>query len=956
MSETFFPTRTATRPMIYAYSDRGYPGKLKIGYTGINVEQRVRQQYPVKMPSPKPYTIVFQGTAMRPEGDIFLDTAVHEHLEKRGFVREGEWFTCTKQDVEAAYLAVMNRTDNVENRTRDFCMRPEQKAAVQRTMEYFKRIAEENREKGEHRIPKFLWNAKMRFGKTFATYQLAKRMGFTKVLVLTFKPAVQSAWHEDLMTHLDFEGWQFTSRHPDDMPYEQLDQNRPFVCFGSFQDYLGVDRATGGIKANNEWVHITNWDMVVFDEYHFGAWKENARGLFEPDDEEKNVDEDLETYQRGNAYDESFLPITTDHYLFLSGTPFRALNSGEFIEEQIYSWTYADEQQSKRDWVEPPPNPYAALPRMVMMVYRIPDSIRGIASRGEYNEFDLNEFFAAEGTGKDARFKRMDDVQKWLNLIRGAYLPTAEEDLKLGAEKPPMPYSDANLLGVLTHTLWLLPNVASCYAMANLLKARQNVFYHDYTVNVAAGPQAGIGLAALEKIMPSMHDPLNSKTITLSCGKLTTGVTVRPWTGVFMLRNLKSPETYFQTAFRVQSPWTAKLEDGTEEIIKKECYLFDFALDRALHQVADYSCRLNPEPVNPEVKVGEFLNFLPVLAYDGSTMTAINATNLLDFTTAGTSATLLARRWQSALLVNVDNDTLSRLLASPEAMEALMKIEGFRALNQDIETIINKSEDVKKAKKSGRELSKKEKRELSEAEKEYKSKRKQIQEKLIKFATRIPIFMYLTDYREQRLTDVITQLEPSLFTKVTGLTVQDFDKLVSLGVFNESLMNEAIYKFRRYEESSLSYAGVNMHEGESVGLFSTTLTRADYDLLSQQQQASIEPPARSDDDKPEPAAPTKARDGEDDDTDEMEEMDEVTASVPKAVPVPPTIDDSPPAATYDFPGAVVGAKVRHTTLGEGEIISITSRYVTCMLRGTKRMFAYPGIFEDGRLAIIQPKQ
>jgi hypothetical protein len=346
--------------MIYAYSDRGYPGKLKIGYTGINVEQRVRQQYPVKMPSPKPYTIVFQGTAMRPEGDIFLDTAVHEHLEKRGFVREGEWFTCTKQDVEAAYLAVMNRTDNVENRTRDFCMRPEQKAAVQRTMEYFKRIAEENREKGEHRTPKFLWNAKMRFGKTFATYQLAKRMGFTKVLVLTFKPAVQSAWREDLMTHLDFEGWQFTSRHPDDMPYEQLDQNRPFVCFGSFQDYLGVDRATGGIKANNEWVHITNWDMVVFDEYHFGAWKENARGLFEPDDEEKNVDEDLETYQRGNAYDESFLPITTDHYLFLSGTPFRALNSGEFIEEQIYSWTYADEQQSKRDWVEPPPNPYAA--------------------------------------------------------------------------------------------------------------------------------------------------------------------------------------------------------------------------------------------------------------------------------------------------------------------------------------------------------------------------------------------------------------------------------------------------------------------------------------------------------------------------------------------------------------------------------------------------------------------
>ncbi len=955
MSDTFFPPRTKVRPMIYAYSDRGYPGKLKIGYTGIDVERRVRQQYPIKMPSPKPYTIVFRGTAMRPEGDIFSDAELHDYLEKRGFVKEGEWFNCTKEDVEAAYLAVMKRTDNLENRTRNFSMRPEQEAAVQRTMEYFKRIADENRKKGESRSPKFLWNAKMRFGKTFATYQLAKRMSFSRVLVLTFKPAVQSAWKEDLMTHLDFEGWQFISRHPDDMHYEQLDHSMPFVCFGSFQDFLGVDRATGGIKTRNEWVHTTHWDMVVFDEYHFGAWKENAKGLFEQDDEE-TIDRDYEAYQRGNAYDESFLPITSDHYLFLSGTPFRALNSGEFIEEQIFNWTYADEQQSKRDWIEPPQNPYAALPRMVMMVYRIPDSIRGIASKGEYDEFDLNEFFGAEGTNEDARFKRIDDVQKWLNLIRGAYLPSAEEDLKLGAQRPPMPYSDVNLLEALGHTLWLLPNVSSCYAMANLLKAKQNVFYHDYTVNVAAGPKAGIGLAALEKIMPSMRDPLNSKTITLSCGKLTTGVTVRPWTGVFMLRNLKSPETYFQTAFRVQSPWTVARGDCTEEIIKEQCYLFDFALDRALHQVADYSCLLNTEQVSAEVKVAEFLNFLPVLAYDGSTMTAIDASNLLDFTTAGTSATLLARRWQSALLVNVDNDTLSRLLASPEAMEALMKIEAFRSLNQDIQTILNRSETVKKAKKSGQEMSKKEKREIDQAEREYKRKRKEIQEKLIKLVTRIPIFMYLTDHREESLIDVITQLEPSLFVKVTGLTVQDFDKLVSLGVFNETLMNEAIYKFRRYEESSLSYAGINMHEGESVGLFSTTLTRADYDLLNQQQRASIEPSARRDDDKPEPIALTTIKtDDEDEDDSDMDELVEVAPPIrAREKPVASAI---PPSKAFDLSSITKGAKVRHKTLGEGEIISITSRgqvqYVTCMLRGTRRMFPYPDIFIDGRLELVE---
>ncbi|MCP9456035.1 MAG: hypothetical protein NNA18_08025 [Nitrospira sp.] len=244
-----------------------------------------------------------------------------------------------------------------------------------------------------------------------------------------------------------------------------------------------------------------------------------------------------------------------------------------------------------------------------------------------------------------------------------------------------------------------------------------------------------------------MGDPLTSKTITLTCGKLTTGVTVRPWRGIFMLRNSSSPETYFQAAFRVQNPWTIKNPDGTspneEQILKEECYVFDFAPDRALRQIADYSCRLNVSEDNPEKKVEEFIRFLPVLAYDGSSMKQIDAAGILDMAMSGTTATLLARRWESALLVNVDNDTLRRLMDNEQAMQALISIEGFCNLKQDIETIINKSEAVKKAKREAneRELSAKEKRQLSEEEKEYKSKRKEIQEKLIKFAARIPIFM-----------------------------------------------------------------------------------------------------------------------------------------------------------------------------------------------------------------------
>lgn len=679
----------------------------------------------------------------------------------------------------------------------------------------------------------------MRFGKTFTSYELAKAEGYKRVLILTFKPAVADSWRDDLETHKDFEGWQFISRDTE-LTYETADKNRPIVCFGSFQDFLGKNDI-GGIKAKNEWVHEINWDLVIFDEYHFGAWRDTARELFEAEDiKERNDNLSSVAEIVGDSFaqgDDDFLPITTNGYLFLSGTPFRAIANGEFIEEQIFNWTYADEQRAKENWQGPGENPYAALPRVVLMTYQMPDQIREIASGGEFDEFDLNEFFAAEGTGDDAKFKHESDVQKWLDLIRGNLAETSIDELRMGARKPPMPYSDSRLKNILTHTFWFLPSVASCYAMANLLGNRQNVFFHEYHVNVAAGANAGIGLDALKPVRRSMSDPLESKSITLSCGKLTTGVTVKPWTGIFMLRNLKSPETYFQAAFRVQSPWTMTNPDGQHpnqvEILKKECYIFDFAPNRALRQIADYSCSLNPEEgKSPEASVGEFIHFLPVLAYDGSSMKQVNATDVLDIASAGTSATLLAKRWESALLVNVDNLTLKKLMNNQQAMDALMNIEGFRSLNNDLETIINKSEHVKELKKDTKgKPTRAEKKEIRDEEKEYKNLRKQVQEKLIKFATRIPIFMYLTDYREQTLKDVITKLEPELFKKVTGLTKDDFELLLSLNVFNGARMNDAVYKFKRYEDDSLSYAGIDKHEGEKIGGFDTVLNRQEFEEI-----------------------------------------------------------------------------------------------------------------------------
>ena len=829
MSKNFFPLRAKINPTIYAYKLIDVKNKenlLKVGYTDRDAKTRVKEQIGA---THLKFEIVLETEAIKEDGSTFSDHDVHRFLKTKGFENiEGEWFKCSLNDIKSAILQIKTGNENIQNRTQNFGLRPEQKEAIEKTSQYFKNYILENPNKAPH----FLWNAKMRFGKTFTTYKLAQKMNWNKILVLTFKPAVQNAWQEDLNSHLDFVNWQFISNNS--LDFEEIDSKKPFVCFGSFQDFLGKN-SVGGIKAKNEWVHSINWDCVVFDEYHYGAWRESAKELFEAEDDKKE-----KIYAQGEGieyFDEDIMPITTKAYLYLSGTPFRAIESGEFIEEQIYNWTYSDEQKAKNSWIGEN-NPYSSLPRMVMLTYQLPDQIKEIALGGEFNQFDLNIFFSASGEKENAKFLYENEVQKWLDLIRGSFSETSIDSLKQGAKKPPLPFSDANLLDILTHTFWFLPTVSSCFAMSNLMKKRNNIFYHDYEIVVAAGSSAGIGVKALEPVQKAMSkNPLKTKTITLSCGKLTTGVSVKPWSGIFMLRNTSSPETYFQAAFRVQTPWTIKNPEGNNpnrvDILKQECYVFDFAPERALRQIAEYSTRLDINESNPEKQVAQFIEFLPVLAYDGSSMKQIDAAGILDIAMSGTTATLLARRWESALLVNVDNNTLAKIIKNENAMNALMNIEGFRSLNKDIETIINKSEAVKKKKKEAneKELTAKEKKELSDEEKEYKSLRKKIQEKLIKFATRIPVFMYLTDHRERSLKDIIVELEPALFKKVTGLNIKDFEILVSLGVFNGSLMNDAIYKFKRYEDSSLEYSGISKNQNEKIGLWDTSINKDDMKNL-----------------------------------------------------------------------------------------------------------------------------
>ena len=843
--EVILAPKPVARPRIYAYSiaDAAHKGQLKVGQTTRDVKQRVAEQ--LKTAAIQNYKVELIEPAERDDGGIFTDHEVRAALVKKGFENVRlEWMRCTVKDIRTVLteLRTGQRFSGTHHET--FAMRREQAEAVDRTFDYYRSIWAEDK----NAAPRFLWNAKMRFGKTFTAYQLAKKIGAKRVLVLTFKPAVEDAWQTDLENHVDFNGWQYLSRSASidgGSDPTQMDRNKPVVYFGSFQDLLGHDKV-GNVKPRNEWLHTINWDLVVFDEYHFGAWRDTAKELFEGEEDAvaskegkleyaaalAGVNEDLNVLSGKEA---EFLPITTRAYLYLSGTPFKALATGEFIEEQIFNWTYTDEQRAKAEFAALHPgqrNPYAALPQMRLLTYQMPDELVAVASAGEFDEFDLNEFFAADGTGKSAKFTHKNDVQKWLDIIRGGYAPKAVEFLKTGT-RPPFPYSDSRLLPYMQHAFWFLPNVAACHAMANLLGEKHNTFWREYSVVVAAGAAAGIGLAALPPVRKAIGGGFDTKTITLSCGKLTTGVTVAQWSSILMLRNLKSPETYFQAAFRVQSPWSIKNPNGDnpheEEILKPVCFVFDFAPTRALRQLSEYGIGLSPNEQNPENAVKDLVSFLPVLAYDGANMTQIDAGGILDIAMAGTSATLLARKWESALLVNVDNDTLRRVLDNPEAMAAVERIEGWRALGDNIiETIINKSEKVKALKNKAKEkdLSAKEKKQLTDAEKEYKSKRKLVQEKLIKFATRIPAFMYLTDFRENKLQDVITKLEPDLFLTVTGLTVKDFHLLVDLKVFNTEQMNQAVFAFRRYEDASLRYTGIESHQGLThYGLYDTVVAR-----------------------------------------------------------------------------------------------------------------------------------
>lgn len=845
---------------IYVYSAPGYDtdwtrttssttitgrGKYKVGFTGRpDPRVRIKEQTGTVYPDGEGIVVHLDELALRADGSSFDDHAVHKVLDDAGVQRSSEVVEATLDEIRAAIAAVRAGLPYDPARTDDFPMRPEQADAVARTAAYFAVHAD------DVHPPRFLWNAKMRFGKTFTAYQLARRIGWKRVLVLTYKPAVRNAWHDDLLGHVDFAGWEFADRENPVDP----DIDAPVVWFVSFQDLLGTT-ADGDVKDHNIDLHLIDWDCIVLDEYHFGAWQgaakevtspaaaatskaaeKEAETLAEAADEVSNL-ADAGTPRLYSAtpdgglatdLDAADLHLSSRHYLYLSGTPFRALTEGEFNEDAIYNWTYPDEQHAKAHWADDPTrdadrNPYLELPQMQMFTYALSEMASTAIDQGADGMFDLSGYFEASKVGSEYHFTDLGRVNEFLNMLRGQLPQSATEKL-LNNFKPPFPYSDGRFADAVEHSVWFLPSVASAHAMKASLEAHP--FFKDHLVHVAAGAGAKMGAEAKGPVdaMLAKAAKLGKRTITLSVGKLMTGVTIPQWGAILILRTLKSPESYFQAAFRVQSPWKSRNDDGTRTIKKRECFVFDFDPNRALTLVYQYGTKVagGSTKTSPADVIGELIEFLPIFAFDGGRMDPVDVNAVMDWGTAGAGAAMLARRWGSPRLIDLSEAVLTKLLADTDLLARLEQMEDFRALRDQATKIIANSQKVRQGKKpKGGGSDEPEDPEVTAARKAKREQVNTLRAKLLKFVQAVPVFMYLTDYREEALVDVIESLDTQLFERVTGLTLADFHKLSEVGVFHAAHMNEAIWQFRLFERASLNYLGTTPHEptGRRFGLW-----------------------------------------------------------------------------------------------------------------------------------------
>lgn len=626
---------------VYAYRLPEVPnhdGYVKIGDTTRDAATRIFEQVGTVGLNP---VILFEKIAQKSDGAWFRDKDLHRFLmlngiEKKDFNgRADEWFYFNgtperAEELTDRFINLDYDESQIDDMRSSYVLRNEQQQAVEKTYEYF----QSNQEPRE-----FLWNAKPRFGKTLTTYDFIRNLKATNVLIVTNRPAIANSWFDDFHKFIAWQERQmkFVSEtealNGKAMKREQFCEfidttsydNPSQITFISLQDLKGAEFA-GGMHKKLEWVAGLNWDLLVVDEAHEGI------------DTKKT--------------DRAFSQIKRDFTLHLSGTPFKALANNKFSEEQIFNWSYVDEQEAKENW-DPTisSNPYESLPTLNLFTYQMSKMIEAEVSEGisleeEINvdyAFDLNEFFRVKENG---RFEYEESVIRFLdNLSTGKF-----------------PFSKNQYRNELNHTFWLLPRVNAAKALEKLLNVHPT--FKDYKVILAAGDgvslHGGVELEALDfKENTKSFDKVRSaieeygKTITLSVGQLTTGVTIPEWTAVFMLNNIESPSLYFQAAFRSQNPY--EFIKGGKVYRKENAYIFDFSPDRTLRLYDDFANNLSGSGTKTteerKRKIKKLLNFFPVIAEDeNGAMHEISASEVLTIPTRITSKEVVKRGFMSNLL------------------------------------------------------------------------------------------------------------------------------------------------------------------------------------------------------------------------------------------------------------------------------------------------------------------
>lgn len=652
MAKISINTTQKVIPMIYAYSTpeiARHDGWVKIGYTEKQTtEQRQKQQshtVDVELKEEWKGNAIFEDGS----GEIFHDTDFHAYLSKLGIERkkDTEWFHIDGPDSKQEFNKFRENRGILKdiNEVIPYTLRNEQKKAVEQTVNYAK----------DHEAGEFLWNAKPRFGKTLSVYDFCKQVDAQNVLIVTNRPAIANSWYSDYEKFLGEEsGYQFVSS-TDSLRGRRYCINRQeyvrglatsehkCIEFVSLQDLKGSIHFGGEYDKLEEVANIY-WDVLVIDEAHEG----------------------VDTYKTDVAFDH----IKRKFTLHLSGTPFKALANDKFSENAIFNWTYADEQKAKNEWKGEDENPYKNLPQLNLFTYQMSEIIKeeleqGIEIQGETEEyaFDLNEFFET----KNGRFVHESSVDKFLDAL------TRQEKF---------PFSTQDLRDKLKHTFWLLNRVDSAKALAK--KLEEHPTFKDYKIIFAAGDgrldDSEETQRSFDRVTRAITE--NEKTISLSVGQLTTGVTIPEWTAVLMLSSIKSPSLYMQAAFRAQNP--CLFQENGQYYRKENAYVFDFDPARTLTIFEEFANDLSPETSDGrgdmdkrKDNVRTLLNFFPVIGEDeNGEMIELDAEKVLSIPRKIRSQEVVRRGFMSDFLFQ----NISNVFHAP--MEVIEIIQQFTAVQE----------------------------------------------------------------------------------------------------------------------------------------------------------------------------------------------------------------------------------------------------------------------------------